>query len=487
MKPWKSALRRLLEPRRSNSFSARSEEDYALLPSTTLDSRSAVRDADNKRRRSIARSCLQMITLRRLIFALVSMPMFLAVMVLLSGVPPSYEDVRAFERRLPQHSPELGVREKNEGMYLRFGGQLWGHGLNNILQEIIMMSHLAYLSNRSYVFEDYTWSRLPFPYTIYDFALRPTHIPINAFISGPSAGGPLESHRAVSVEHWDAVCPRSKRRIISIADAPTSATADGKAVMEWWVNRLSEVKEACVEIDQDSLHRPMFDKFFFGSSRILSLWPSLSTSPILTDFAWSPLVQSAVTRNFALLQPYSAKLISDPSSTGTLPGLVAVHLRRGDFERHCPRLSGWESSYMGFNEFPTLPDRFDPFTNFTNPEAQLDYYMEHCLPTVEQIVERLRKVRAEHGGLKRVYLLTNAWGWWLNGLKEALSKDGWDDATSSLDVLLDSEQQYVGMAVDMAIAGKAEVFVGNGFSSLSSNVVMLRMARGLDASSNRFL
>jgi len=29
--------------------------------------------------------------------------------------------------------------------------------------------------------------------------------------------------------------------------------------------------------------------------------------------------------------------------------------------------------------------------------------------------------------------------------------------------------------------------VGNGFSSLSSNVVMLRLAKGMDPSSNRFL
>jgi len=63
-----------------------------------------------------------------------------------------------------------------------------------------------------------------------------------------------------------------------------------------------------------------------------------------------------------------------------------------------------------------------------------------------------------------VYVLSNGWGWWLNGLKGALQKDGWDDLKSSLDVRLDGEQQYVAMAVDMAIAEKAEVFVGNGVS-----------------------
>ena len=54
----------------------------------------------------------------------------------------------------------------------------------------------------------------------------------------------------------------------------------------------------------------------------------------------------------------------------------------------------------------------------------------------------------------------------MNELKGALQKDGWDDLKSSLDVRLDGEQNYVAMAVDMAIAEKAEVFVGNGVSLL---------------------
>lgn len=130
--------------------------------------------------------------------------------------------------------------------------------------------------------------------------------------------------------------------------------------------------------------------------------------------------------------------------------------------------------------------------------------MRHCLPEVAQIVERLRTVREEHLGLKRLYVLSNGWGWWLNGLEKALLDDGWESMVSSLDLQLDAEQYYVSMAVDMAIAEKAEVFVGNGvsccyhchvctnsfilqFSSLTSNIVMLRIAKGLDVASNRFL
>ena len=201
---------------------------------------------------------------------------------------------------------------------------------------------------------------------------------------------------------------------------------------------------------------------FFDGDRIISLWPGLSASPILTDYFWSPLVQSAVSRNFAVLQPASAKLLYSLNST--LSGLVAVHLRRGDYKRHCPRLAGWASTYNGLNQYPSLPDRFNPTPYKDDREAHDAYYMRHCLPTVEQIVERLRIVRAENPGLRRVYVLTNAWGWWLNGLKSALQKDGWEDLKSSLDIQLDAAQIHVAMAVDMAIAEKAEIFVGNGVS-----------------------
>jgi hypothetical protein len=160
---------------------------------------------------------------------------------------------------------------------------------------------------------------------------------------------------------------------------------------------------------------------------------------------------------------------------------------------------------MGLNQFSELPDKFDPSRYANASHSQLEeYYLLHCLPTTEQIVTRLHELRVDHPKLHRVYVLTNGWGWWVDGLKSALQKDGWDDLKSSLDMKLDSEQTYVAMAADMAIAEKAEVFLGNGvsafpfdfvpsltllsqFSSLSANIVMLRLAKGLDASSNRFL
>jgi hypothetical protein len=76
-------------------------------------------------------SCLYFFTIRRALLLLASFPFLLALLVLIQGVPPNFEDIRIFERNFPQHN----LSHAKHGMFLRFPGHLWGHGLNNILQE----------------------------------------------------------------------------------------------------------------------------------------------------------------------------------------------------------------------------------------------------------------------------------------------------------------------------------------------------------------
>lgn len=129
---------------------------------------------------------------------------------------------------------------------------------------------------------------------------------------------------------------------------------------------------------------------------------------------------------------------------------------------------------MGFNQYPTLPDKFTPPSAVNTSYSDIEsYYLEHCLPTHEQIVSKLHSLREEHLNLKRVFILTNGWGWWLRGLDTKLREDGWEEVKGSLDLVLDAEQRYVDMAVDMAIAEKAEVFVGNGVSLRTLSFVII--------------
>ncbi|KAG5653460.1 hypothetical protein H0H81_000229 [Sphagnurus paluster] len=326
-------------------------------------------------------------------------------------------------------------------------------------------------------------------------------MPLNAFISGPTAGGAMSTPRAVNAEFWNSICPRSERKIISSVNQPDGI--EGDVLMDWWVTRLEGIDERCVEIDSEK--KTMFDYILFGDTRILSLWPGLSKSPILKDFKWSSLVQSTIDSNLAVIHPDAPSSTSTSSSSSTtLNGLIAVHLRRGDFKGHCKYLVKWHAEYMGFNRFPSMLDTFDSSSE-RPPEMHRQYYMQHCMPEVEEIMERLRAVRMVNPGLNRVYALTNGKKDWVVGLKRALLRDGWVDVKSSLDLKMDSAQRHVSMAVDMAIAEQAEVFLGNGvcfvrllratfglmsslqFSSLTSNVVTLRMAKGLPTSSNRLL
>lgn len=99
------------------------------------------------------------------------------------------------------------------------------------------------------------WLHTPFPYTIYDFALRPKRIPFNAFVSGPTAGGamPPSSHpapQAISAEWWKTVCPKHKRRIINSRDAPNDL--EGNVLIEWWICALGAVSDGYIEIERES-------------------------------------------------------------------------------------------------------------------------------------------------------------------------------------------------------------------------------------------
>lgn len=86
--------------------------------------------------RSLLLTCFHLVTLRRAVIFILSIPVLLALGILWSGIPPSFDNIREYERLLPQHNLSLPYPEGENGMYLRFPGHIWGHGLNNVLQEM---------------------------------------------------------------------------------------------------------------------------------------------------------------------------------------------------------------------------------------------------------------------------------------------------------------------------------------------------------------
>lgn len=92
-----------------------------------------------------------------------------------SSYPPTYERLWEYERRLPQHDPQLPLPEGQHGRYVRFANQVRQKGWNNILNEMYELAHpprlqalvdascrllcteVARQAKRAYVFEHFTW------------------------------------------------------------------------------------------------------------------------------------------------------------------------------------------------------------------------------------------------------------------------------------------------------------------------------------------
>jgi len=196
-------------------------------------------------------------------------------------------------------------------------------------------------------------------------------------------------------------------------------------------------------------------------------------------FGWSPLVEDAFTANqrlFSLsprIPPSTPELRYPP-----IPGLLALHVRRGDFEAHCPNLRSWKTTFTGLN---TQPGTVDKDITLVEGEggsltlASVNAFQRACYPNINQIVERVRQIRQtkEGKGLGSVFIMTNGSPEWVEGLREALMKDHpWKLIASSLQIQGSWEQKFVASAVDMMIAQRSDMFIGNGVSASTPSLFL---------------
>ncbi|KAJ7192424.1 hypothetical protein GGX14DRAFT_595703 [Mycena pura] len=456
---------------------------------------------------------------------------------------PAFEDVIRYERALPQHQRQRVESEsghekgKQQNRYLYFAGEASETGWNNVLQEQLLNTHLAYLANRAYVFRPHiARAHPPFPDTLPNGTRHMLKIPMNAFVAGPTGGGDWgpganDAPRAISKEWWDDVCQEGEVLDLSapvvnaelgLSGADSETTGQDRIVS--WARKLREVDAECVRVVDGA----PFDFLFLTTDQVPTIWPSYGDSPTLTEFAWSPLITRAVARNFALLSPQpvppallplgyltslspSSPLQADDTASSPrrfdayiplridaapIRGLLALHVRRGDYATHCPRLAQWKQPYNAWNLFgqldfrasglfPPLPDRFDVPEGLSYEEAM----QLHCFPDVDTIVEKVRNVvnsyRWQHK-ITSVYVSTDGTPSWVETLVARLRGAGFERVTTTLDLQTSRDEKAVGQAVDMAISTAAQVFIGNGWSSLTSNVVQFRLAGGREPHSIRF-
>jgi len=352
-----------------------------------------------------------------------------------------------------------------------------------------MNTWLAYKSGRAYVFQDYIWKSDYYPWPESKFRENPPHTPLNALITGPSAGAPWDpddpAPRSVSERWFDIVCPKEERRIINTRDVkPPIYWEDGDVIFNHWQKLLSEAPERCIEIQpaprSEDGYGQTFDLFLWGTTRILPLWEGFRDSPVSRLFATSPIVQAAVDRNQYLFMPRGPRP-PVPVSRNPYDRMLAIHLRRGDYKEACLGLANWNSTFYSWNLLPYLPDDFinPPGHEWgKNTPENVAFYLERCYPTDEFIFNKIKTARddykkaAKAGEVRHLdvlFLLTNDKTDWVMNLKKELSKDGWNTIVTTQDLELDQEQKDVGMAVDMDFARKAAVFIGNGVSSPSAS------------------
>ncbi|KAI0652636.1 hypothetical protein C8Q79DRAFT_112381 [Trametes meyenii] len=413
-------------------------------------------------------------------------------------LPPLYERFNEAELRLPQH--HWDQRRPNGGeKFLFVAGHSRNCGWGNAMQELILNAYMAYKAGRSFVFANYTWNANDPHYSEYNGKKIPARIPYTALIRGPIVGASFPpgdpTPLAVQRDYFETVCSQKvtyiREDISNVIEYKNSA----KEITDGWHRKLAGINEPCV---QTSIHSGQIYNFdVFGDPRaMLDIWPELSASPILTHFGWSPLVELAFDTNRDLFLPPTSPvpyLASVAHTAGAvryppLPGLMAVHVRRGDFEGHCAHLATYGSDYAAFSSFPEMVDRFAPPPG-TTVEERMAVYRPHCFPSVDEIVARVGEVRASAAaaGVRRLHVMTNGDAAFIRELKAALHRaQTWQSVTSSRDMVLNWEQKYVAQAVDMLVAQRAQVFIGNGWSTLTSNVVMLRMANRFPADSTRF-
>ncbi|KAF8812923.1 hypothetical protein BYT27DRAFT_7085694 [Phlegmacium glaucopus] len=366
-------------------------------------------------------------------------------------LPPGEAYKRLFDAEV-QDSKTL-IHNERGNRYVKFK-QLQGAGFNNQAQEILLFHHLALQTSRIYVYQPLIW--------------RPrgekATVPLSAFLRGPTLG-------TVSEALFDEVCPASE--IVHI-----SLVVDHMAQWDHAQEGLN-AQHRCIVVDDW-----IFNWNYLASPGIHTIWPSFQKY-LANHFRWSDEVLAIVDRSQAALHLKSRLA----SLTLEREPYMALHLRRGDFASHCKILA---ERHEGTTTWATLPflqsAMLPPSLNTSNATS----VMQHCYPSLYRILDAVSHQARSHPHLRTLHILHD--GAWDHPtvylqyykLAEALKNAAWADkhgwtngpmlrVTHSGDLPIARGERDWSVCVDVELARRAEVFIGNGYSSLSTQIIALRL------------
>ena len=124
------------------------------------------------------------------------------------------------------------------------------------------------------------------------------------------------------------------------------------------------------------------------------------------------------------------------------------------------------SPFVSFNKLSRLPgnENVPPPSDMVEA-TRMGLYRAKCLPEVLDIIARARRMRKNHPLLRVLYILSDGEDDWAEEVRMWLQSEGWDRVwIGKRDVYPGWKDRELGVAVDMEIARRAGVFVGNGVS-----------------------
>ncbi|KAJ3532413.1 hypothetical protein NMY22_g7758 [Coprinellus aureogranulatus] len=295
------------------------------------------------------------------------------------------------------------------------------------------------------------------------------HTPLSALINGPTTGNGWPSDdpapRAVNEDFWEVVCPPSKVRVVwthHVKKAYDLHWNGGKEIFDAWNKLLLDDTAQCIEViapqrDIEDFGQ-VFDLWLWGSDRILALWEELRDSPVSQLLRTSPIIERNIARN--------EHLFWSKQTTERDPFAHVFAAHGGEPGKNTPE--------------------------------NVKFYYDRCLPEPDAIIKKINDARDDYEKevfgevpkehhIHTLFILTNEKGEWLQNFKQRLQQNNdWRIITSSDLVHASAQEKDVAMATDMDLARRSAIFLGNGWSSFTSNILHRRLVDKKIPISNRF-
>lgn len=274
---------------------------------------------------------------------------------------------------------------------------------------------------------------------------------------------------------WQHVCPRRDRTIIRVLPEDLeNAKYNPGTLMSTWADKLKKTDSHCVEVVGELFtERYAISKLvtahwltcFFARvleyPAIQSLYDTITASPILKQYAFSPKIHKIASD----ILPISTEATASPTANNTL--VLHAYLpppppppKPFDI---CSTMAARGAPFRTFAHLRGLP------TPFVLPAAQ-SYYTQRCNPSVSQIIGSLGAMRTAMPSLQHIYVVDGPLG--LNATEWAERKRWFEELRYELTTKYDWKSarwaragaKVEAVAIDMELAVRGAAFMGNGVS-----------------------